>query len=132
MLGSWHGPHTIDFPLKDIIDLILTVKARAYSTEASNPRHAHEWQVWENVKLPEGKILIPGAVAHTTNTVEHPKLVAMRIKNYTRLVGLENVIAGADYGFSHGVYNPRAHSSIMWAEFHSLAEGAALATKDLW
>ena len=132
MLGSWHGPHTTDFPLKDIIDLILTVKARAYSTEASNPRHAHEWQLWVNVKLPEGKILNPGAVAHTTNTVEHPELVAMRIKNYARLVGLENVIAGTDYGFSQGAYNPSVHSSIMWPEFSSLPEGAALATKDLW
>jgi 5-methyltetrahydropteroyltriglutamate--homocysteine methyltransferase len=130
--GSWHGPHTTDFPLKDIIDLILTVKAGAYSTEASTPRHAHEWQVWENVKLPEGKILIPGVVAHTTNTVEHPELVAWRIKNYARLVGRENVIAGTDCGFSQGAFNPRVHSSIMWAKFRSLAEGAALATKDLW
>ena len=130
--GSWHGPHTTDFPLKDIIDLILTVKAGVYSTEASNPRHAHEWQVWENVKLPDGKILIPGVVSHTTNTVEHPELVAWRIKNYARLVGRENVIAGTDCGFSQGAFNPRVHSSIMWAKFRSLVEGAALATKDLW
>ena len=94
MLGSWHGPHTTDFPLKDIIDLILQVNAGAYSMEAANPRHAHEWQVWENVKLPDGKILIPGVVAHTTNTVEHPELIAWRIKNYAGLVGRENVIAG--------------------------------------
>ncbi|MEE3004601.1 MAG: hypothetical protein VX638_04000 [Chloroflexota bacterium] len=87
--GGWHGPHTTDFPLKDIIDLILTVKDGAYSTEVSNPRHAHEWQVWENVRLPDRKILITGVVAHTTNTVEHPELVAWRIKNYARLVGRE-------------------------------------------
>ena len=130
--GSWHGPHTTDFPLKDIIDVVLKVRAGAYSIEAANPRHEHEWRVWEDVKLPEGKILIPGVVAHTTNTVEHPELVAWRITNFARLVGRENVIAGTDCGFSQGAFNPRVHPSIMWAKLRALAEGAALASKQLW
>lgn len=130
--GSWHGPHTTDFPLKDIVDIVLDVRAGAYAIEAANPRHEHEWQVWERAKLPEGKILIPGVVAHTTNTVEHPELVAWRITNFARLVGRENVIAGTDCGFSQGAFNPRVHSSIMWAKLRTLAEGAALATKQLW
>ena len=130
--GSWHGPHTTDFPLKDIIDIVLSINAGAYSIEAANPRHEHEWQVWENTKLPDGKILIPGVIAHTTNTVEHPELVALRIANFARLVGRENVIASTDCGFSQGAFVPRVHSSIMWAKFRSLSEGAALATKRLW
>ena len=130
--GSWHGPHTTDFPLKDIIDLVLQVRAGAYCIEAANPRHEHEWQVWENVNLPEGKILVPGVVAHTTNTVEHPELVAWRIVNFARLVGRENVIASTDCGFSQGAFNPRLHPTIVWAKLRTLAEGAALATKQLW
>jgi 5-methyltetrahydropteroyltriglutamate--homocysteine methyltransferase len=130
--GSWHGPHVTDVPLKDIVDIVLRVRAGAYCVEAANPRHEHEWQVWEGVKLPRGKILIPGVVAHTTNIVEHPELVAWRIMTYARLVGRENVIAGTDCGFSQGVFTPRVHSSIMWAKLQALAEGAALATKRLW
>jgi len=130
--GSWHGPHTTDFPLKDIIDLVLRVRAGAYCIEAANPRHEHEWQVWEETRLPEGKILLPGVVAHTTNTVEHPELVAWRITNFARLVGRENVIAGTDCGFSQGAFNPRVHPSIMWAKLRALVEGAQLATKQLW
>ena len=130
--GSWHGPHTTDVPLKDIVDLVLTVRAGAYSIEAANPRHEHEWQVWETVPLPEGKVLIPGVVAHTTNTVEHPELVAWRLVNFARLVGRENVIAGTDCGFSQGAFNPRLHASIVWAKLRALAEGAALATRQLW
>jgi 5-methyltetrahydropteroyltriglutamate--homocysteine methyltransferase len=130
--GSWHGPHTTDVPLKDIVDLILTVHAGAYSVEAANPRHAHEWQVWETVKLPEGKVLIPGVVAHTTNTVEHPELVAWRLVNFASLVGRENVMAGTDCGFSQGAFNPRLHGSIVWAKLRALAAGAALATRQLW
>ena len=130
--GSWHGPHTTDFPLKDIIDLVLKINAGAYSVEAANPRHEHEWRVWEDVKLPEGKILIPGVIAHTTNTVEHPELVAWRIENFARLVGRENVIAGSDCGFSQGAFRPRVHPSIMWAKFRTLAEGARLASERLW
>jgi 5-methyltetrahydropteroyltriglutamate--homocysteine methyltransferase len=130
--GSWHGPHVTDVPLKDIVDIVLRVRADAYSVEAANPRHEHEWQVWEDVKLPDGKILIPGVVAHTTNLVEHPELIAWRITTYARLVGKENVIAGTDCGFSQGAFTPRVHHSIMWAKLQALAEGAALATKQLW
>ena len=130
--GSWHGPHVTDVPLKDIVDIVLRVRAGAYCVEAANPRHEHEWQVWENVKLPDGKILIPGVVAHTTNLVEHPELVAWRIATYARLVGRENVIAGTDCGFSQGAFTPRVHSSIMWAKLQALTEGAALASKELW
>lgn len=130
--GSWHGPHTTDVPLKDIVDIILKVQAGAYCVESANPRHAHEWQVWEDVKLPEGKILIPGVVAHTTNLVEHPELVAQRITNYARMLGRENVIAGSDCGFSQGAFTPRVHASIMWAKLEALAQGAALASQQLW
>jgi 5-methyltetrahydropteroyltriglutamate--homocysteine methyltransferase len=130
--GSWHGPHVTDVPLKDIVDIVLRVHADAYSVEAANPRHEHEWQVWEDVKLPDGKILIPGVVAHTTNLVEHPELIAWRITTYARMVGRENVIAGTDCGFSQGAFTPRVHHSIMWAKLQALAEGAALATKQLW
>ncbi len=130
--GSWHGPHVTDVPLKDIVDIVLRVRAGAYSVEAANQRHEHEWQVWEDVKLPDGKILIPGVVAHTTNLVEHPELIAWRLVTYARLVGRENVIAGTDCGFSQGAFTPRVHASIMWAKLQALAEGAALATKQLW
>jgi 5-methyltetrahydropteroyltriglutamate--homocysteine methyltransferase len=130
--GSWHGPHVTDVPLKDIVDIVLRVRADAYSVEAANPRHEHEWQVWEDVQLPDGKILIPGVVAHTTNLVEHPELIAWRLTTYARLVGKENVIAGTDCGFSQGAFTPRVHHSIMWAKLQALAEGAALATRQLW
>jgi 5-methyltetrahydropteroyltriglutamate--homocysteine methyltransferase len=130
--GSWHGPHSTDFPLKEIIGTVLQVRAGAYSIEAANPRHEHEFQIWENVKLPDGKMLIPGVVTHITNTVEHPELVAWRIMNFARLVGRENVMASTDCGFSQGATNPRVHSSIMWAKLQSLAEGARLATEQLW
>lgn len=130
--GSWHGPHVTDVPLKAIVDILLRVRAGAYCVEAANPRHEHEWQVWEQVKLPAGKILIPGVIAHTTNIVEHPELIAWRIATYARLVGRENVIAGTDCGFSQGAFTPRVHASIMWAKLQALAEGAALVSKQLW
>jgi 5-methyltetrahydropteroyltriglutamate--homocysteine methyltransferase len=130
--GSWHGPHVTDVPLQDIVDIVLRVGAGAYCVEAANPRHEHEWQIWEHVKLPEGKILIPGVVAHTTNIVEHPELIAWRIMTYARLVGKENVMAGTDCGFSQGAFTPRVHASVMWAKLQALAEGAALATEQLW
>ena len=130
--GSWHGPHTTDVPLKDIVDIVLRIRAGAYSLEAANARHAHEWTVWESVKLPEGKILIPGVVAHTTNLVEHPELVAQRIVQYARLVGRENVIAGTDCGFAQGAFTRRVHADIMWAKLQAMAEGARLATRQLW
>jgi 5-methyltetrahydropteroyltriglutamate--homocysteine methyltransferase len=108
------------------------VKAQAYSVEAANPRHEHEFEVWRDVKLPEGKILVPGVIAHTTNVVEHPELVAMRLKNYASVVGKENVIGGSDCGFSQGWNSARVHPQIQWAKLRTLAEGAALASKQLW
>jgi len=126
--GSYHGPHKHDLPLSDLVDLILAVRAQAYSIEASNPRHEHEWRVWEDVKLPEGKILIPGVVGHASDFVEHPELVAERIVRYARLVGRENVIAGTDCGLGPRVGHPK----IAWAKFEALVEGARLATRQLW
>ena len=130
--GSWHVPHMSDAPLEDIVDLILKVKAGAYSIEAANVRHEHEWRVWETVKLPAGKILIPGVVTHHTITVEHPRLVADRIVRYARLVGRENVIAGTDCGFAQHESIERVHPTVMWAKFESLVEGARLASAELW
>jgi 5-methyltetrahydropteroyltriglutamate--homocysteine methyltransferase len=130
--GSWPGPHTTDVPLKDIVDLILKVKVGAYVIEGANPRHEHEWAVWKNVRLPEGKLLIPGVISHATNVVEHPELVAERIGRYARLVGRENVLAGTDCGFAQGPLYRRVHPSIMWAKLEALAEGARLASKQLW
>ncbi|HEX2333694.1 MAG TPA: cobalamin-independent methionine synthase II family protein [Burkholderiales bacterium] len=130
--GSWPGPHTTDVPLKGIVDLILRVRAGAYLIEAANPRHEHEWRVWEKAKLPEGAVLVPGVISHATNVVEHPELVAERIVRFARLVGRENVIAGTDCGFAQGPFHRRVHSSIMWAKLEALAEGARLATRELW
>lgn len=126
--GSYHGPHTHDLPLRDFVDLILAVRAQGYSIEASNPRHDHEWRVWEDVKLPEGKILIPGVVGHASDFVEHPELVAERLVKYARLVGRENVIAGTDCGLGPRVGHPK----IAWAKFEAMVEGARLATRTLW
>jgi 5-methyltetrahydropteroyltriglutamate--homocysteine methyltransferase len=130
--GSWHVPHMADAPLEEIIDLILQVKAGAYSVEAANPRHEHEWRVWQKVKLPPGKILIPGVVTHHTTTVEHPQVVADRIVRYARIVGRENVIAGTDCGFAQTELIRRVHPEVMWAKLESLVEGARLASKELW
>jgi 5-methyltetrahydropteroyltriglutamate--homocysteine methyltransferase len=125
--GSWHGPHTTDIPLHDIVDVMLRVKAQAYSVEAANVRHEHEYKVWRDVKLPDGKILIPGVVSHATNVVEHPELVADRIVAYARAVGRENVVAGTDCGLGG-----RVHAQIASAKLRTLAEGARLASKELW
>ena len=130
--GSWPGPHTTDVPLRDIADLILSVKVGAYVIEGANPRHEHEWKVWQDVKLPAGRVLIPGVISHATNVVEHPELVAERIGRYARLVGRENVIAGTDCGFAQGPFHRRVHPSIMWAKLEALAQGARLASKELW
>jgi 5-methyltetrahydropteroyltriglutamate--homocysteine methyltransferase len=124
--GSWHGPHAHDLELKFIVDLLLKVKAKAYLIEAANARHEHEYAVWDEVKLPEGKILVPGVVTHSTDVVEHPELVAQRIGRFARRVGPENVIAGADCGFGG-----RSHPQIAWAKLRSLVEGAKLATDAL-
>jgi 5-methyltetrahydropteroyltriglutamate--homocysteine methyltransferase len=126
--GSYHGPHKYDIPLRDLTDLILAVRAQGYSIEASNPRHDHEWRVWEDVKLPAGRILIPGVVGHASDFVEHPELVAERLTKYARVVGRENVIAGTDCGLGPRVGHPR----IAWAKFEALVEGARLATRQLW
>jgi 5-methyltetrahydropteroyltriglutamate--homocysteine methyltransferase len=130
--GSMNTPHTSDVPLKDIVDLILRINAQAYSIEAANPRHEHEWMVWQDVTLPDGKILIPGIISHQTNVVEHPELVAWRIKNYASAVGKENVIASTDCGFSQGWQMIRVHSEVQWAKLSALVEGAKLASKELW
>src|SRR3990167_2737748 len=126
------GPRLHDMELKDIVDIILKVRAGAFSFEASNPRHEHEWRVWERVKLPEGKVLIPGFITQSTVLVEHPELVAERILRFARVVGRENIIAGADCGFATFAGSLEIHPSIVWAKFRSLAEGARLATKELW
>jgi 5-methyltetrahydropteroyltriglutamate--homocysteine methyltransferase len=130
--GSWQGPHVHDLGLRDIVDLVLRVKAQAYSIEAATPRHAYEWRVWEDVPLPAGKVLIPGVIAHTTAVVEHPETVAERIMNFARLVGRERVIAGADCGFAQGAMYQRQHPTVMWAKFAALVEGARLASERLW
>ena len=130
--GSWPGPHTTDVPLKDIVDLVLRVRAGAYLIEAANPRHEHEWRVWEKARLPDGAVLVPGVISHATNVVEHPELVAERVVRFARLVGRENVIAGTDCGFAQGPFHRRVHPSIMWAKLEALAEGARLATRQLW
>ena len=126
--GSHHGPHHDDIPLKEIIDLIFSVRAGSFSIEASNPCHEHEWRVFEEVKLPEGATLIPGVVGHCTDFIEHPDLIAERLVRYARLVGRENVLAGTDCGIGTRV----GHPSICWAKFEALAEGARRATKILW
>ncbi len=130
--GSWPGPHTTDVPLKDIVDLILSVNVGAYVIEGANPRHEHEWKVWQQVKLPQDKVLIPGVISHATNVVEHPELVAERITRLARLIGRENIIAGTDCGFAQGPFHRRVHPSIMWAKLEALAQGARLATNELW
>jgi 5-methyltetrahydropteroyltriglutamate--homocysteine methyltransferase len=130
--GSWHVPHVADAPLEAIVDLVLQVNAGAYLIEAANVRHEHEWRVWEKVKLPEGKILMPGVVTHHTTTVEHPRLVADRIVRFAKLVGRENVVASTDCGFAQVETLARVHPQVMWAKFESLAEGARLASAELW
>jgi 5-methyltetrahydropteroyltriglutamate--homocysteine methyltransferase len=130
--GSWPGPHTTDVPLKDIVDLILSMKVGAFVLEGANPRHEHEWRVWESAKLPEGKILIPGVISHATNVVEHPELVAERIVRIAKLVGRENVMAGTDCGFAQGPFYRRVHPSIMWAKLDAMVQGARLASAQLW
>ena len=130
--GSWHVPHVADAPLEEIVGLILKVRAGAYSIEAANVRHEHEWRVWENAKLPAGRVLIPGVITHHTVTVEHPQVVADRIVRFARIVGRENVIAGSDCGFAQADMIQRVHPSVMWAKFEALARGAQIATKLLW
>ena len=130
--GSWPGPHTSDVPIGEIVDLILSVNAGAYVLEMANPRHEHEWAVWEDVKLPDGKVLIPGVISHATNVVEHPELVAERIVRLGELVGRENVIGSTDCGFAQGPFHRRVHPTVQWAKLGALVEGARLASERLW
>src|SRR5262245_42885206 len=130
--GSWNGPHTNDVAIKDIIDLVLRLRVGGYSLEMANPRHEHEWRVWEKVKLPKGKVIVPGLVSHATNIVEHPELIAERIVRLAKLVGRDNLIASTDCGFAQGPFARRVHPSIQWAKLRALTEGARLATRALW
>jgi 5-methyltetrahydropteroyltriglutamate--homocysteine methyltransferase len=126
--GSYHGPHRHDLPLEEFVDIVLQAKVGAFSIEAANPCHEHEWQVWRNVKLPDGAFLIPGVVGHFSDFVEHPKLVADRLSRYASVLGKENVMAGTDCGLGTRV----GHASICWAKFASMVEGASLASQQLW
>ena len=131
--GINEGPRVHDAPLRTVLDSVLKVNAGAYSFEAANARHEHEYHVWEDVKLPEGKLLIPGVITHASNIVEHPELIAERITRYAKLVGREHVIAGNDCGFSsQATYNTEVHPTVVWAKFQAMAEGAQLATRQLW
>jgi 5-methyltetrahydropteroyltriglutamate--homocysteine methyltransferase len=131
--GINEGPRVHDAALKDVVEAMLKVNASAYSFEAANARHEHEYHLWETVKLPEGKVLIPGVITHASNIVEHPELIAERLTRYARLVGRENVIAGSDCGFSsQATYQPEVHPTVVWAKFQAMAEGARLATEQLW
>jgi 5-methyltetrahydropteroyltriglutamate--homocysteine methyltransferase len=126
--GSWPGPHTTDVPLAEIVDLVLEVNCQAYSIEAANPRHEWEWVVWQDTKLPDGKLLLPGFVSHAITHVEHPELIAQRFERYARLVGPENVIASTDCGFAQGSQISRQENEVVWAKLESLAEGARIAS----
>jgi 5-methyltetrahydropteroyltriglutamate--homocysteine methyltransferase len=119
-------------PAKDILDIVLEVNAGHYLVEMANPRHEHEWRVWEELKLPDGKVLVPGVISHSTNVVEHPELVAERLTRLGRLVGRDNLMGGTDCGFAQGPFIQRVHPTIMWAKLGALAEGAAIASRDLW
>lgn len=131
--GINEGPRVHDAPLGDVVEVMLKINAGAYSFEAANARHEHEYHVWERVKLPAGKLLIPGVITHASNIVEHPELIAERIIRYADRVGRENVIAGTDCGFSsQATYHPEVHPTVMWEKFRAMAEGARLATKRLW
>jgi 5-methyltetrahydropteroyltriglutamate--homocysteine methyltransferase len=125
--GSWHGPHTTDIPMADIVDVMLAIGAGAYSFEAANVRHEHEWKLWRDIKLPAGKVILPGVVSHSTNVVEHPELVADRITRYAEAVGRDNVVASTDCGLGG-----RVHPQIAWAKLDTLAKGAELASGRLW
>ena len=125
--GSWHGPHTTDIPMRDIVEVMLAINCQAYSFEAGNVRHEHEWTVWEDVKLPDGKLILPGVVSHATNVVEHPELVAQRIVRFANGVGRERVIASTDCELGG-----RVHPMVAWAKLEALAQGAALASRELW
>lgn len=126
--GSYHGPHKYDIPLNEIVDLVLQVRAGCYSIEASNPCHEHEWRVWKGVNLPDGKLLMPGVIGHYSDFIEHPRAIADRLIRYAKIVGRENVIAGSDCGIGSRV----GHPQVGWAKFQAMAEGARIASRELW
>jgi len=130
--GSWNGPHSTDIPLREIVDLILQVPVGGYALEQANPRHEHEWRVWQDIALPDDRVLIPGLISHATNVLEHPELVAERIVRLAELVGRERVIAGTDCGFAQTPYITRVHPSLIWAKLQSLVEGAQIASARMW
>jgi 5-methyltetrahydropteroyltriglutamate--homocysteine methyltransferase len=130
--GSWHGPHAYDPPLRDSIDMVLAVNAKYYLMEQANPRHEHEWKIWEDVPLPDDKVLVPGVVTHHTNVVEHPELVAQRLVRLANVVGRERVMGGTDCGFAQGAFMHRVHEEVQWAKLGSLVEGARIASLELW
>ena len=130
--GNTEGPHHHDVPLKELVDLVLKARPVGLSFEGANPRHAHEWKVWQDVRLPEGKVLIPGVLDTTTNFIEHPELVAQRILNYANIVGRENVVAGSDCGFGTSAWGRKVETNIVWAKLASMVEGARLASQELW
>jgi len=130
--GNYEGPHHHDVPLREIIDIVFDARPMAISFEAANPRHAHEWTLFEQVKLPEGKVIIPGVIESKSNFIEHPDLVAQRIARYANLVGRNNVIAGSDCGFGTWVGQAAVDSDVVWAKLATMAEGARLATKQFW
>ena len=130
--GNTEGPHHHDVPLREIVDIVLKARPMGLSFEGANPRHAHEWKVWEDVKLPDGKLLIPGVLDTTTNFIEHPELIAQRIANYANIVGRENVMASSDCGFGTSAWGRKVETSIAWAKLESMVEGAKLASQELW
>jgi 5-methyltetrahydropteroyltriglutamate--homocysteine methyltransferase len=130
--GSWHGPHAYDPPLRDAIDLVLRVNAKYYLMEQANPRHEHEWRIWEDVPLPDDKVLVPGVVTHHTNVVEHPELVAQRLVRLAAVVGRDRVMGGTDCGFAQGAFMHRVHEEVQWAKLAALVEGARIASRELW
>ena len=130
--GNTEGPHHHDIPLKEIVNMVLKARPLGLSFEGANPRHAHEWKVWEDVDLPDGKLLIPGVLDSTTNFIEHPELIAQRITNYANIVGRENVMAGSDCGFGTSAWGRKVEANIAWAKLASMAEGARLASQELW
>ncbi|MFO1315062.1 MAG: cobalamin-independent methionine synthase II family protein [Burkholderiales bacterium] len=130
--GNYEGPHHCDVALSDVIDIVLRARPSAIALEAANPRHAHEWKVFETVKLPDGKVLIPGVIESKSNFIEHPELVAQRIGRYASLVGRENVIAGSDCGFGTWVGQAAVDPDVVWAKFAAMAEGARIASREFW
>jgi 5-methyltetrahydropteroyltriglutamate--homocysteine methyltransferase len=130
--GNYEGPHHCDVPLADVIDIVFRAKPSAIVLEAANPRHAHEWKLFESVKLPDGKLLIPGVIESKSNFIEHPEVVAQRIARYANLVGRENVIAGSDCGYGTWVGQAAVDADVVWAKFAAMAEGARIASGQFW